>query len=73
MQILVIILYFFCIPDDQTRVCLTPTTSEYESDYINASFIKVLQCFNFNISYLEHYVIRKKAFKNVVVHFVQYV
>ncbi|KAK7145620.1 hypothetical protein R3I93_013380 [Phoxinus phoxinus] len=28
------------LPYDQTRVCLTPTTSEYESDYINASFIK---------------------------------
>lgn len=38
---------FLCIPDDQTRVCLAPTTSEYESDYINASFIKVLQRFNF--------------------------
>ncbi|XP_056629175.1 tyrosine-protein phosphatase non-receptor type 18 [Triplophysa dalaica] len=28
------------LPYDQTRVCLTPTTSEYEYDYINASFIK---------------------------------
>ncbi|XP_051949711.1 tyrosine-protein phosphatase non-receptor type 18-like isoform X2 [Xyrauchen texanus] len=28
------------LPYDQTRVCLTPTTSEYESDYINANFIK---------------------------------
>ncbi|KAG1972129.1 tyrosine-protein phosphatase non-receptor type 18 [Pimephales promelas] len=28
------------LPYDQSRVCLTPTTSEYESDYINASFIK---------------------------------
>uniref|UniRef100_A0A673GH98 protein-tyrosine-phosphatase n=1 Tax=Sinocyclocheilus rhinocerous TaxID=307959 RepID=A0A673GH98_9TELE len=28
------------LPYDQTRVCLAPTTSEYESDYINASFIK---------------------------------
>jgi len=40
-----LLFFFFCIPDDQSRVCLTPTTSEYESDYINASFIKVLQCF----------------------------
>uniref|UniRef100_A0A671MLG5 protein-tyrosine-phosphatase n=1 Tax=Sinocyclocheilus anshuiensis TaxID=1608454 RepID=A0A671MLG5_9TELE len=30
------------LPYDQTRVCLAPTTSEYESDYINASFIKGL-------------------------------
>uniref|UniRef100_A0A8C2BB05 protein-tyrosine-phosphatase n=1 Tax=Cyprinus carpio TaxID=7962 RepID=A0A8C2BB05_CYPCA len=28
------------LPYDQTRVCLAPTPSEYESDYINASFIK---------------------------------
>ncbi|XP_050973426.1 tyrosine-protein phosphatase non-receptor type 18 isoform X2 [Labeo rohita] len=28
------------LPYDQTRVCLAPTTSEYESDYINANFIK---------------------------------
>ncbi|KAK9970994.1 hypothetical protein ABG768_026893 [Culter alburnus] len=28
------------LPYDQTRVCLTPTPSEYESDYINANFIK---------------------------------
>ncbi|XP_042618949.1 tyrosine-protein phosphatase non-receptor type 18-like [Cyprinus carpio] len=30
------------LPYDQTRVCLAPTTSEYESDYINANFIKGL-------------------------------
>lgn len=28
------------LPYDQTRVCLTPTTSEYQSDYINANFVK---------------------------------
>ncbi|TRY72800.1 hypothetical protein DNTS_009504 [Danionella cerebrum] len=28
------------LPYDQTRVCLTPTTSESESDYINANFIQ---------------------------------
>ncbi|XP_043103680.1 tyrosine-protein phosphatase non-receptor type 18 isoform X2 [Puntigrus tetrazona] len=28
------------LPYDQTRVCLAPTTSECESDYINGSFIK---------------------------------
>lgn len=28
------------LPYDQTRVCLTPTTTEYQSDYINANFVK---------------------------------
>lgn len=50
-------LFFVCIPDDQTRVCLTPTPSEYESDYINANFIKVLERFNFKTSYQEHHAL----------------
>ncbi|XP_065126399.2 tyrosine-protein phosphatase non-receptor type 18 [Paramisgurnus dabryanus] len=28
------------LPYDQTRVCLTPTTSEHQSDYINANYVK---------------------------------